>query len=60
MENETTIDPSKVTVTKTYSMTLARVNQIKEMAMFQNVSDAEIIRRAVDALYAQMFPQSAE
>ena len=60
MEEENKIDPSKVTLTKTYSMTLAHVNQIKEMGQFLNVSDAEIMRRAIDTLYASVFPKSAE
>ena len=60
---EAKINTAETFVTKTYSMTLEQVYQIKAMAKEltakegKPISDAEVIRRAVPLLYAQVFPQ---
>jgi len=56
------LDPRKIGVTHNYSVTFAHVNMVKELAEALSkaegafVSEGEIIRRAVDALYADTFP----
>ena len=55
------IDPRKISMNKTYSVTFAHVGLVKEMAdeltarESRPVSEGEVIRRAVDLLYAATF-----
>lgn len=57
MDEQIAIDPEKVKMTKTYSMSLADVNKIKEMAEKKDTSDAAIMHQAINLLYNQMmFP----
>jgi hypothetical protein len=55
------IDPRKISMNKTYSVTFGHVGLVKEMAdvlsarEHRPVSEGEVIRRAVDLLYAATF-----
>jgi hypothetical protein len=61
-------DARKISMTKTYSVTFAHVNMVKEMAdelaarEGAVISDGEVVRRAIDALYGKVFdePESPE
>jgi len=58
------IDPRKISMNKTYSVTFAHVGLVKEMAdelsarEGRSVSEGEVIRRSVDLLYAATFGDS--
>jgi len=55
------LDPRKISMNKTYSITFAHVNMVKEIAdeltLRENkiISDGEVVRRAIDLLYAKSF-----
>lgn len=61
---EETLDPRRIVVSKTYSSTLAHINMVKKLAdelsnrESKNLSEGEIVRRAIDALYAETFCES--
>ena len=58
------INPRKISMNKTYSVTFAHVGLVKEMAdelsarERRPVSEGEVIRRAVDLLYTATFGNS--
>ena len=61
MDEENKIDPERVKMTKTYSMSLADVNKVKEMAEKKTATDAAIMHQAINLLYNQMmFPIMGE
>ena len=61
MDEENKIDPERVKMTKTYSMSLADVNKVKEMAEMVPTTDAAIMHQAINLLYNQkMFPVMGE
>jgi hypothetical protein len=59
---EDVISPEKVSVTKSYVITQAQANNIKEMGLFLTaqesklIADSEVVRRAIDAYYLVVFP----
>jgi hypothetical protein len=59
------MEETEVKVTKTYSISLADVNAVKEIAAKQTtaegkrVTDADVLHQAIAALYAAEFPQVA-
>lgn len=46
--------PPELAITKTYSLTLTHIGRVSNMAMRTGLSQGEIIRRAIDLLWAQM------
>lgn len=60
------VDPRKISMTKTYSVTFAHVNMVREMAdeltarEDKVISDGEVVRRAVDLLYALVFNEKVQ
>lgn len=43
-------------ITKTYSLTFMHINRVLELAKLKNVSQAEIVREAIDLLYEKYLP----
>jgi hypothetical protein len=58
------LEPRKITMNKTYSVTFDHVNRVKEMGDFLSanenkvISDGEIVRRAIDLLYEKVFGEA--
>lgn len=58
---EEILDHRKVFMNRTFSVTLAHINLVKEMAdeltsrESKLISDGEIVRRAIDLLYSSIF-----
>jgi len=58
---EENLDHRKIFMNKTFSVTLAHINLVKEMAdelttrESKLISDGEIVRRAIDLLYSATF-----
>lgn len=50
---------TSLSVTKTYSLTLDHIAKINHMASIEGVPQAEILRQAIDALYAAKFSPTA-
>ena len=43
----------EISVTKTYSLTVPHIQKVAEMAERLNISQGEVVRRAIDILWAQ-------
>lgn len=43
----------EISVTKTYSLTMAHIAKVSDLAQRLGVSQGEVLRRAIDALYAE-------
>ncbi len=61
---EETIDPRRINISKTYSITYAHVGMVKRITdefsarEGKNLSEGEIVRRAIDMLYAATFGEA--
>jgi hypothetical protein len=62
-EPVTPINPNKISVTKSYVITQAQANNIKEMSLYLTaqesvlIPDSEVVRRAIDNFYTVVFPE---
>lgn len=58
---EETLDPRRINISRTYSITYAHVGMVKKITdelssrEGKNLSEGEIVRRAVDLLFAATF-----
>jgi Arc/MetJ-type ribon-helix-helix transcriptional regulator len=58
-------DLKKIAVTRTYSLTAGHTESVKQMAdelterEGRNVSEGEVVRRAIDLLWASMHPETS-
>lgn len=58
---EETLDPRRINISKTYSITYAHVGMVKKITdelsarESKNLSEGEIVRRAIDLLFAATF-----